>query len=886
MMKYNATGAAGKDIWDLRINRNGSCKMKSRHKSIRLLFVLIMALLSLNSVRAQNFIRGDADGNGFISLVDNTYILAYLVGGGPSPLDDNFLNLTHSGDVNDNQWITCADHLYHLEVFVCRAPMWPPPLTSGPDPTHDQHGFDRIDTGYEVFSSAEISATSVEVTLEITIPAGTAAKATTLLLEFSPAMLPRPGTLFFVPANAAINHYKLIMGNRVMITILDTQCGTFPAPSPPNNRIRLGTLNFSHTGVSHVPPPIMMKPEMTGPGAFVYRATIVDEDFSDHHPVLMPSTFTQTGRNFNRSDPLPDQTTNIADATLLMNYYLSAFGGTGNPPMDQMSNPLIDAGDVNDNEWITYADVLFMFDHFQDGLPAIPPPPTPPSIWGDDPDNDQRGFDRVDPDFELYAFSDIRSSSLDTLLEISIPPGTQAVGAVVIVKLNPAMMPNTPANFFVPGFGFNGSSAIVGDKAVIYVGNVPPGGSPIPDPVTNRILLGRLMFTHTGVNCIPSPVTLEPQLTTPAGFVYRSTIIDSDYNDHHPMLMPENCTYIPDDFIRGDINADGRIDSSDVQDYTDYFLGATGTAPRDDSGDPLLDAGDVNDNEWITYADILYLDDFLNWNPSMSIPKPAPIPPPNSLGHDPDNLQHGFDSVDPDYEAFLTVNASVVNVNAVVEISVPPHSISAKTEARAATLIVEYNAALTPALPADLFTPAPGVDPGLCKSRVVGNHVMVTVAGHPLPQPYGLTDRIWLGSINFMHTGFANTGCAPMPVTFKPEVTTPNGIIYRATVVDSDYTDHHPTLAPAVHMPFMRGDGNQDLTVDISDVIYILTYLFIDGPAICLNALDANDKAGVDLSDAIYLLTFLFNNGNPPPSPYPVSGPDRTPVPLPCTFYP
>jgi hypothetical protein len=67
-------------------------------------------------------------------------------------------------------------------------------------------------------------------------------------------------------------------------------------------------------------------------------------------------------------------------------------------------------------------------------------------------------------------------------------------------------------------------------------------------------------------------------------------------------------------------------------------------------------------------------------------------------------------------------------------------------------------------------------------------------------------------------------------------------------------------------IPFIRGDANRDGVVDISDVVYLLNYLFIHGPAPVptLDAGDANCDRVVDASDLVYLLNYLFVNGPAP----------------------
>ena len=98
---------------------------------------------------------------------------------------------------------------------------------------------------------------------------------------------------------------------------------------------------------------------------------------------------------------------------------------------------------------------------------------------------------------------------------------------------------------------------------------------------------------------------------------------------------------------------------------------------------------------------------------------------------------------------------------------------------------------------------------------------------------------------------------------------------FTLTILDND--------SPPV-TSFVRGDTNADGTIDITDSIYALGYLFSSGPATCLNALDANDDNAVDISDASNLLTYLFNGGAAPSAPV-TCGPDPTPGALDCAGF-
>jgi hypothetical protein len=65
---------------------------------------------------------------------------------------------------------------------------------------------------------------------------------------------------------------------------------------------------------------------------------------------------------------------------------------------------------------------------------------------------------------------------------------------------------------------------------------------------------------------------------------------------------------------------------------------------------------------------------------------------------------------------------------------------------------------------------------------------------------------------------------------------------------------------------YMHGDANGDQTIDASDVVYLINYLFQgDYPPIPLEAGDANCDGVVTASDVVYLINYLFRDGDPPP---------------------
>jgi PKD repeat protein len=65
--------------------------------------------------------------------------------------------------------------------------------------------------------------------------------------------------------------------------------------------------------------------------------------------------------------------------------------------------------------------------------------------------------------------------------------------------------------------------------------------------------------------------------------------------------------------------------------------------------------------------------------------------------------------------------------------------------------------------------------------------------------------------------------------------------------------------------PWICGDANADATVDISDVVYLIAYIFAGGSAPNpLLAGDANCDSTADISDVVYLIAYIFSGGLAP----------------------
>ena len=65
--------------------------------------------------------------------------------------------------------------------------------------------------------------------------------------------------------------------------------------------------------------------------------------------------------------------------------------------------------------------------------------------------------------------------------------------------------------------------------------------------------------------------------------------------------------------------------------------------------------------------------------------------------------------------------------------------------------------------------------------------------------------------------------------------------------------------------PPIRGDVNGDATENVSDLTYLVAYLFQSGPEPpCVDEGDVDASTAINVSDLTYLVAFLFTGGNPP----------------------
>ena len=93
----------------------------------------------------------------------------------------------------------------------------------------------------------------------------------------------------------------------------------------------------------------------------------------------------------------------------------------------------------------------------------------------------------------------------------------------------------------------------------------------------------------------------------------------------------------------------------------------------------------------------------------------------------------------------------------------------------------------------------------------------------------------------------------------------------RADCDDTDCSETAQCREPA-EPTFVRVDANSDGSINLTDGVVPLLYLFSGGaePA-CLDATDTNDTRTVEITDAIVIFSWLFSGGAAPAEPSPLS---------------
>lgn len=84
---------------------------------------------------------------------------------------------------------------------------------------------------------------------------------------------------------------------------------------------------------------------------------------------------------------------------------------------------------------------------------------------------------------------------------------------------------------------------------------------------------------------------------------------------------------------------------------------------------------------------------------------------------------------------------------------------------------------------------------------------------------------------------------------------------FTVTVEDPFHADTQTVIV----YTYICGDANRDQLIDLGDVLYLVSYLYKEGPVpLPTEAGDCNRDENVDLGDVLYLISYLYKGGPPP----------------------
>ncbi len=151
----------------------------------------------------------------------------------------------------------------------------------------------------------------------------------------------------------------------------------------------------------------------------------------------------------------------------------------------------------------------------------------------------------------------------------------------------------------------------------------------------------------------------------------------------------------------------------------------------------------------------------------------------------------------------------------------------------------------------------------------VGQYVFFRISYHT--DSYVTEEGIYVDDINPVGAFESRNVIFPVTDTFYTFVNRPADTYYykvRARDADRQWSTYSAIARTTASASYVCGDADADFTVNISDAIFLVNYIFKSGPAPNpLEAGDANGDGAVNVADAVYLIDYVFKGGPVPVCP-------------------
>lgn len=331
------------------------------------------------------------------------------------------------------------------------------------------------------------------------------------------------------------------------------------------------------------------------------------------------------------------------------------------------------------------------------------------------------------------------------------------------------------------------------------------------------------------------------------------------------------------EFIRGDVDADGRVDGIVDANHALALLYAPGQPPAS-----CMWTTDSNGDTAFNISDVIFL---INYQFIDGSPEP-PAPGPTTCGPQPlttflpcSSYPCAIAPIQPDPEHVLAIEDFIGNVGQVRDLTVTyDYLASTTTRVNGISFGVMHDPSVVTLHFVALDSAYLALD--------IGQPDFFQVNTYPNGFTFGAindflySDAFEPGSYDLLSVRYELISPGSSEIAFTETLGSPTVALSIATL--PAVTRIMPTTIDGVvesqEAIFQRGDANDDGVIDVGDAIRILSQGFVPGaPApICADANDTNDDGANDIADAIFLLSYLFFAGAPLPDPGATCGVDST----------
>jgi hypothetical protein len=307
----------------------------------------------LSAVPAPCFLRGDAQRSGVVDAADRDAVLGHLHDYQGGDFRDCFRRFdSDSADANDNEHLTIADAM-RISAHVECGELMPCPESCALDFT-GPGVFPATEAAYRVEGTLVSGGPRTELVVRLDTPKPL--KGVSAALGWGPGVTPADPVFVLNPLLNA--DFRVIVEESRLLLVVEQNQGCGRILMPPGLDQVLGSFWFETELPGHCPLfNWLPEADVGGPAQF---ATLVDNEFADHHPEFALETLIP---RFIRADANVTGDVDLSDVIKTLNHLFQ-----GEPVDCEL------ALDSNDDEWKDISDAIYTLGFLFLGGPPPPPP--------------------------------------------------------------------------------------------------------------------------------------------------------------------------------------------------------------------------------------------------------------------------------------------------------------------------------------------------------------------------------------------------------------------------------------------------------------------------------------------------------------------------------